>query len=558
MTLGGLAGLVLLILVCWGGHDLYVRWQERRLVRRALVALQQGDEKTASLAARTVLEIKPVSAPAARIMAEVAEKTGNRVALDWRRKVVGLIPSSVEDKLALARCALQFGDPAFADETLKGIDETGRQLAGYHAVAALLAQARQHDDQAETEWGEAVKLAPEEKGYQLRLGTLRVRSKDEKEYKSGRDILLELRNDPKQRSAATRALIIEGVKRHENAHELLDQARELQGYPEATLGDRLLYLDFLHQSNADEFTIYLTDLENKVAGNPADLSALMEWMSQNNLTVLALDFVKTVPADERQTWPLPLSESDLYDRLKDWRNLEAATRDANWRGGEFLRHAYLARALRGQDKPAAAEHEWGEAVKQALGQGTSLLALVRVAADWKWDKEMLDLLWTLTRDPDKQNEAVQTLYRYYVKVNDTQGLYRVLARWTELAPDNLDIRNNFAQVSLLLDANAGEARRIAADLYQRAPSNPAYATTYAYSLLTKGNRSGAIKVMSSLNDEQLRDPAISAYYGICLAAVHDGKAREYLEIGQRAKLLPEEKSLVDKALASLSTASTAN
>jgi hypothetical protein len=57
--------------------------------------------------------------------------------------------------------------------------------------------------------------------------------------------------------------------------------------------------------------------------------------------------------------------------------------------------------------------------------------------------------------------------------------------------------------------------------------------------------------MSSLTDEQLRDPTISAYYGICLAAVKDERARTFLKVGQRAKLLPEEKALVDKALASL-------
>jgi hypothetical protein len=49
----------------------------------------------------------------------------------------------------------------------------------------------------------------------------------------------------------------------------------------------------------------------------------------------------------------------------------------------------------------------------------------------------------------------------------------------------------------------------------------------------------------------LRDPAISAYYGICLAAGRDERARTYLELGQKATLLPEEKALMEKASASL-------
>ena len=38
---------------------------------------------------------------------------------------------------------------------------------------------------------------------------------------------------------------------------------------------------------------------------------------------------------------------------------------------------------------------------------------------------------------------------------------------------------------------------------------------------------------------------------ICLAAVHDEKAREFLTAAQHAPLLPEEKKLIDKAFASL-------
>jgi hypothetical protein len=59
--------------------------------------------------------------------------------------------------------------------------------------------------------------------------------------------------------------------------------------------------------------------------------------------------------------------------------------------------------------------------------------------------------------------------------------------------------------------------------------------------------------MSSLGDEQLRDPAISAYYGICLAAVRDQSACSFLETGQKATLLREEKSLIDNALADLNS-----
>jgi hypothetical protein len=42
---------------------------------------------------------------------------------------------------------------------------------------------------------------------------------------------------------------------------------------------------------------------------------------------------------------------------------------------------------------------------------------------------------------------------------------------------------------------------------------------------------------------------VAAYYGICLAAVNDPRAAEYLEIGKNGLFLPEEKALLAKARA---------
>ena len=544
-------GLAVLIAVCWGGRDAYARWQERRLVRRAVVALQHGDDLAASLAARTVLQIKPKSAPAYRIIAQIGEKAGQRAALDWRHRVVEVEPNSVDDALALARCALQFNEPAVAEQALAGISEQGKHQAAYHAAAGALADVKKDGETALREWEQAVQMAPEESAYQLQLAKLELRNPKPERQAAGRIILNKLRDDPNQRAAATRTLINDGVARQASGQELISLAHDLQGYPDATTADRLMYLDFIHQVDSPDFTSYLTKFETDVVSKPVDLGALVEWMSRNNLNLVALDYIKSVPADSLNKWPVPLAIAELYDRLRDWPKLEQVTRNANWGQGEFVRHAYLAHALREQNKMAGAEHEWAAAIKEASAQSSQMMALMRTTAEWKWEKEMVDLLWTLTRSQDKYKEAVEELYRYYEKNNDTQGLYRTLVRWAELEPDNLNVQNNFVQVALLLDANADDARRIAVDLHNKGPSNPAYTTTYAYALLTKGNAKEAVKVMNALTPDQLRDPSISAYYGICLAAVHDEKAREFLTAGKQAPLLPEEKKLIDKAFASL-------
>src|SRR5438270_4565905 len=225
---GILLGLILLIGAIWGGHDLYIRWQEKRLVRRATFDIEHGNERGASLAARSILQMKPSSASAARIMAELAERVGERAALDWRRKVVELAPHSVDDALALVRSAVQFNDLAMAERALAAVDENGRNIAPYHAASALVAQSKHQDEKAETEWSEALHLAPDDKSYQLQLGMLRMRANDSERRGSGETMLTALRSDPAQRSASTRALLKAAVARHDDLHQLLELARYMQ------------------------------------------------------------------------------------------------------------------------------------------------------------------------------------------------------------------------------------------------------------------------------------------------------------------------------------------
>jgi hypothetical protein len=187
-------------------------------------------------------------------------------------------------------------------------------------------------------------------------------------------------------------------------------------------------------------------------------------------------------------------------------------------------------------------------VKNASGKSESLLLLTRVVFEWGWKNESVDLVWRWAKYPEVQFEALHTLYLEYIKVGDTQGMYRVLSRLAGIDPGNLKVQNNLAQISLLLNANPERARRRAANLYCKEPSNAAYASTYAFSLYTEGDARSALKGMSTLPEDQLNEPVLTAYYGIFLAGSGEkGKAREYLELGRQTQLLPEEKTLLDRA-----------
>ncbi|MDP9100322.1 MAG: hypothetical protein M3N48_15220 [Verrucomicrobiota bacterium] len=496
--------------------------------------------------------MNPENVDAARLIAQIADRGGDKVALDWWRKVVAHPQHTTDDVLGLVRSALRVNDLATAERALSSFDDAGKQTAGYHAAYGRLAEIRKNPAEAESHWAQASAIAPDNLSYQFQLALIRLGSNDSGKRQASLEVLERLRADPKQRAGATRALIIDGVAHREDVKRMQALAAELQGYSESTLADRILYLEILRQLRDPALEEYLGKLEREAVSHPVDLASLFSWMSGNETASAGIEFAKTLPAESREKWPVPPAIAALYSSAKDWNGLEKVTRNAKWESHDFLRRAFLARALRGQGKQLPSEQEWVAAQKDASTQPQSLLMLARTVALWGWESETADLLWILAKSDDTKMEALQTLYQHYSEKGDTSGLYRTLLRLVESLPNDLVLQNNLAQVSLLLGADVERARKIAAELVGKDPSNASFLSTYAFSLYAKGDIKGALEAMDRLTPDQLRDPSLSAYYGIVLAAAgQKEKAREYLRRASEAKLLPEEKVLVAKSQSGL-------
>jgi len=192
--------------------------------------------------------------------------------------------------------------------------------------------------------------------------------------------------------------------------------------------------------------------------------------------------------------------------------------------------------------------QWSEATKKVSGNAEAALMLSETASKWGWRGEAIDLLWIVAKDSAKGEQALQTLYQYFIQLGDTQNLYRVLLHLNGLRPSDRDIENNLAQVSLLLQMNMDRGQELARDVHEKDPKNPIYASTYAFALQARGETQKALKVFKDFSDAQLRDPTTALYYGLTLAAAGDNdRAAQFLELGQQASLLPEEKALLEKA-----------
>lgn len=544
---------VILVLAVGGtfGYTSYRNWQQRRLIAKANALVNQGDYKRASLDARRLLQINPTSAEGFRILARISEKAGLRSALDWRRRVMELGVATPNDLVLLARSAIRFDDRATADVAMSRLPESAKETAEYHALLADIALTQRDGVEMERQLSEANRLEPENKDYIMRLAALRLGANNPDLRAKGKQTLVELQKDPMLRREATRYLA-EDALRQKNTLAALELARQLDSYPNKTYADRLLLLSALQAAFDPGFAPFLEEMQTTSAEDPESVGALITWMNMNNLYREAIAWsTKLAPAVIGNKL-VQIALSDSFVTAKDWVGLQRLVNSGNWGTVDFLRNALSARALREQGNEPESAGQWNEAMKKIAANPRHNMMLAETVQKWGWRNEAIDLLWLVAKDPVKGDEALGTLYRHFAKNEDTENLYRVLLHRMELHPNDRNVQNNYAQISLLLNLNTERAQKIAREIYEKEPTNPAYASTYAFALHVQGEAKKAVKVLEGLTAEQLHQPEIAAYYGIILAAAGDhARAGEFLDLGEKATLLPQEKALLEKARRSL-------
>lgn len=551
LWLGVIGLLCLLVVVCWGGHRFYVEWQEHKLMRQAHVAYDKNDLRWAAMAAQRAYAVKPESADACRTLAAIAERQNSPEAIDWRRRVVVLNPNSMPDQVALAESALRLEQPAIAIRALAQVPEAQQNDPRFHSTAAHVAQIRKDLVAAEQHLTTAARLAPNDPERQLELAEFQLHSDDPGKRQVGRALTERLKSDPKTRLDAFRLLIDDaGRQRHDSAS--IELAREFEELADATFADRLAALGVLHGLNAPAFTASLTRREAESIQSVDKAVALINWMNRHGLALLAIDWSKQLPPEMLGNLPLRFALADSYLRLNDWGALQTILERGSWDRAEPIRRALQAKAARETGDDSGFEKNWLAAVAATEGDWASLNRLQAIAFQWNWSEKATAVLWMLAENRDAQREALQTLYRFYTAQQDTAGLYRTLSRLITVIPHDPILRNNFAQVSLLLKTETSQARGIAQDLYKAHPESAAYASTYAFALFRSGDVKGALKIMNQLRPEQLHDPSVAAYFAILLAASgQQGAAAEYFDLAAKARLLPEEEEMVAQAKASL-------
>lgn len=541
------SALVILAGAAWFGRIGYRCWKQEHLIRQARYFLSQSDPTNAVLCLQQAVQSNPSNVEACRLFADLAETARSRNAIFWRRRVVELEPAPAQNRIDLARTSLLMGDFATANEALASVNEAGKKTAAYHKMAAALAWALNQFPEAEVHYQEAARLEPENLVSQIDLATVQLISQDAAKAKQGRSRLEALKTQPEVCCQALRQLALDAA-RNGAPDRAVSFSTELVENPHSIFSDRILRLDFLRQAKSPKFAPYLSTIQNESATNHLKAYDLGKWMFGQGQTNEAMAWIQTLPPAMQTNMPMPLLTAEGFATLGKWAELTAMLKGQDWKGLEYLRHACQSRALRATGNSPGAAVEWRNALKASGKRLPVLNDLVQKTAAWGWEPELDETLWTIVDNFPMEKGAFLLLYNRLFAAGNTPALHNLLLKTSVAVPSNTDLKNNLAMVSLLLNPREAKAYDLARDVYAKDPQNPFILSTYAYSLFLQLKADEALKLFDALPAQQLTNAAVATYYGIILAGSGQGpKARPYLDLAERAKLLPEERNLVKKA-----------
>ena len=547
-----LVGFALGMVLLTYGPRAYSGWREGRLLKRASTMLAQENFEGAIQAAREIVQRHPDSLAAFQILAEASEKQNQPETVAWRSQIARLQPRDLDSQLNLASAALRFGQLDTAQAALQRVSPEDTDRAAYHVVAGWLARAQGNEAEVERNFAAAVGREPGNDLYQFNLAVLRIRSNSPEKREEARAVLEQLSKSPRFRSGALRSLLGEAIQREdiERADAL---AQDLQMSQQVVFSDYLLCLDLYRKQNEDKFGALLTKVKSVAARNAWDVGLLMEWLNKNGMSGDLLKWTEKLPADLTANPPPAVAVADALVEVKNWSRLKRWTRAGSWGDSEFLRFAYQAYGAR-QSRQSAAEAEfssvWRSAERAAVDNANRELQLARLATKWGLSVEAEQLWQRVSKDAPSRREALDALYRMYRLNNDLPNLYRTAQRLRETSPNENSLAADYARLALLLDRNTTEGHRVAKETYLTAPDDADVTMTYAFSLYGLGRSAEGIEIMNKLPPDQLKDPHLAVYAALLLLDENRGPAaEEYVVRAQSGSIFPEEKKLLEEALA---------
>lgn len=536
------------------GAQIYKKVRHSMVLSRAQEFMEKKDYTQAAMAARWALNLQPGDPEAVTLLARAAEEAGARDAVQLQRTAASLQPDAPEGYLRWANSALRAGDLVNARLALDGMQKAKLENAAYYDARARLADAAGKPELIEAAMAEAVRLEPANPLYRLRLASVQTGSAKPEIREKAIATIEELSTNPETRRPALRVLLHLAMVRRDGPRAI-EIAERLRAAPEARPEDQLAYLGIMQKARRWEFWWALAQMQATPAKDPAELTETFRWLVRNGLAQVAVDWSKRLPNEARLRPPLAIAIAEACTVCNDWEGLRPIVRAGEWHELDFQRRALLARVMREAGDETGSRNQWNSAVTAAGDRAESYQTLMTLTRLWKWDKEQTALLWTIARGNATPKLALDELLRRGLVEGRTTDLLAVFARQLELEPGNAEAKNNVAYASLLLGTDRKRAEALALEAYRSSPQTAGFAATQAFALYGAEKFDEGLKVIRTIPEAELAAPTNAMTYGLLLAATGAREeARQRLLAASKGRLLPEEKTLVMRALEKLGDA----
>lgn len=562
-----LSSCIVLLLVGFTGYRSYLVWKQSHGLSMAKACFAKADSRNAFLSLQQVLKTNPRNIEAARMMAALMEAEHLPGAFNWRQRVVQLDPGSFKDRLALAQIAIVQQNYSLATNALADIAEADKKTPAFHNLAGTLALMQGRSAEAEAHFSECIRLEPDNDAPKVNLAVVRLHrtnSLDLAEARLALQRVIATSTNTALCGQARRELILDALRNQDNP-TALKFAQELAQPPNGPFGDKILRLDVLKKLQSPELPKALAVYQAEAVTDPGKISALANWQTANSSPEATLAWLQHLPAPLHTNVTVEVLVANCQLQLNDWHALQTALQPQNWNDTahpwsnfEFMRHAYLARCLRGEGFQEASSAEWAVALKSTGDQKNPLLQkadlkmLFELTAAWNWNSETEQVLWTVVNQFPEEKWAFPVLREALVRWHRTRSLVQLLDIMLKRDPDNLNLKNDLAATAMLVGAQELKPYELARQVYDKSPTNSIFASTCAFALYLQGKPADALKIMQKVNPKDLEEPSIGAYYGLILKANgNPAEAKVYLNKASRAQWLPEEDTLFAQAKAGL-------
>ena len=212
----------------------------------------------------------------------------------------------------------------------------------------------------------------------------------------------------------------------------------------------------------------------------------MGWMNANGMSA-------DVPAVDGETAaekkPLILRRRLKWQMLSVRKRIgrtSAAGPKARTTGANLNIYASPTRLMPDNDldrRGLEAESLWHDAERACEENPEREIRLARLASKWNLPAQAEQLWLRVAHDPLSRREALDSLFLIYRTNNDLPNLYLTAMRLHETSPDEPLIAAEYARLSLLLDRNRDEGRRVAKQAFDQATTEPPCAVAQALFLI---------------------------------------------------------------------------